>query len=48
MFLRTSFAFFDFSEARILFFIDYITIMIMFAMAGFLTASALSRISSKS
>lgn len=44
MFLRTSFAFFDFGEARILFFIDYIAIMILFAMIGCLTASKLSQL----
>ena len=47
MLLRTTFAFFAFNEARILFFIDYIAIMIMFALAGFLTASALPRINSQ-
>lgn len=43
MFLRTAFAFFDFNEARILFFMDYIAIMILFMMVGCLTAFALSR-----
>lgn len=46
MFLRAAFAFFDFGEARILFFIDYIAIMILFAMIGCLITSKLSRLSS--
>ena len=42
MFLVTRFAFFDFGEPRIYFFIDYVAIMILFAFAGFLIATKLS------
>lgn len=43
MFMRTAFAFFDYNEPRILFFMDYIAIMIMFAVAGCLIRSVMSR-----
>lgn len=36
MFRRTVFAFFDFSEPRVLFFLDYVAIMFLFATAGLL------------
>lgn len=39
MFLRTAFVFFDFSEPRMYFFIDYIAMMVMFAFAGCLAAT---------
>ena len=35
MFLRLSFAFFDYSEARIFFFADYLSVMVLFATLGF-------------
>lgn len=35
MFLRSSFVFFDFGEARLFFFLDYIAVMILFALAGY-------------
>ena len=34
MFLKTSFVFFDYSEPRVFFFLDYLTIMILFAGIG--------------
>ena len=34
MFFRTSFAFFDYSEPRIFFFLDYLAVMILFAVLG--------------
>ena len=36
MFLRLPFAFFDYSEARIFFFADYLSVMVLFATLGFL------------
>ena len=36
MILRLPFAFFDYSEARIFFFADYLSVMVLFAMLGFL------------
>ena len=35
MFLRSQFVFFDFSEPRIFFFADYLSIMVLFATVGF-------------
>lgn len=35
MFMRTAFAFFDLSEPRIIFVADYVSIMVLFAMAGY-------------
>ena len=40
MFLITEFAFFDFDEPLIFFFIDYICVMILFAFAGFFIMKA--------
>ena len=42
MFLQTMFAFFDFSESRILFLLDYLTVMILFAMLGLLITAGLT------
>ena len=36
MILRLPFAFFDYSEARIFFFADYLSVMVLFATLGFL------------
>ena len=44
---RMMFAFFDYSEPRIFFFLDYFTIMILFMMFGCLTAYGLGRIDIK-
>lgn len=38
---RTAFAFFDFAEPRVFFFLDYLTIMLLFMMAGCLIVFAL-------
>lgn len=35
MFMRTAFAFFGLSEPRIIFVADYVSIMVLFAMAGY-------------
>ena len=35
MFLRTSFMFFDFDEPRILFLLDYISVMVLFVLLGY-------------
>lgn len=43
MFLQTMFAFFDFSESRILFILDYLTVMILFAVIGLLITTGLSK-----
>lgn len=43
MFLRSRFVFFDFSEPRIFFFLDYLAIMGLFATVGYLTGKALKR-----
>lgn len=43
MFCRSSFVFFDYSEPRIWFFLDYLTIMILFAFAGYLITAALMK-----
>ena len=42
MFLQTMFAFFDFSESRILFLLDYLTVIILFAMLGLLITAGLT------
>ena len=42
MFLQTMFAFFDFSESRVLFILDYLAVMILFAVIGLLIAAGLS------
>lgn len=42
MFLQTSFAFFDFSESRILFILDYLAVMILFAVIGLLITAGLT------
>ena len=44
---RTAFAFFDFAEPRIFFFLDYLSIMLLFMMAGCLIVLALGRGRSK-
>lgn len=41
MFGRRSFVFFDYSEPRLFFFMDYLSVMILFALAGFLIVTAL-------
>lgn len=43
LFLHTMFAFFDFSESRILFILDYLAIMILFAVFGLLIIAGLSK-----
>ena len=48
MFMKTPFVFFDFSEARVYFFLDYIAIMILFMMVGFLIVSVFGKIGKKS
>ena len=47
MFLQIMFAFFDFNEARLFFFLDYLSIMILFMFLGCLAVYALSKISGK-
>ena len=42
MFMRTAFAFFDFSEPRAYFFMDYLAVMVLFAYLGMLIVSAFS------
>ncbi len=42
MFLKLPFAFFDYSEARVFFFADYLSVMILFAMLGYGTMQLLS------
>ena len=44
MFLQTRFAFFDFSESRILFILDYLAVMVLFAVIGLLISAGLSNI----
>ena len=44
----TMFAFFDTSEPLILFFIDYVAVMILFALLGALTAYLLGKLAKKS
>ena len=41
---KTTFAFFDFGEQIILFLLDYLAIMALFMIIGFLTVYALSRL----
>ncbi len=48
MFGKTVFAFFDYAEPRVYFFIDYIAIMILFMMTGCLMTYVLNMISNKS
>ena len=40
MFRKTVFAFFDFSEPRVWFFLDYIAIMVLFGLVGFILVRA--------
>ena len=42
MFRQSMFVFFDFNEQRVLFFIDYAAIMVLFAFAGFLVMKGLA------
>lgn len=44
MFGRSSFVFFDLSEPRVFFFLDYVGIMILFAFAGYLVTKGLQQI----
>ena len=44
---RTAFAFFNFGEPRIFFFLDYIAIMVLFIMMGCLTVYGLGKISAE-
>ena len=44
MFMKTAFVFFDFGEPRIFFFLDYITVMVLFAMVGHFAVKGLSRL----
>lgn len=44
MFLKSAFVFFDYSEPRVYFFLDYIAMMILFAFAGYLIVMGLSKI----
>ena len=48
MFGKTMFAFFDYAEPRVYFFIDYIAIMILFMMTGCLLTYVLNMISNRS
>ena len=48
MFGKTVFAFFDYAEPRVYFFIDYIAIMILFMMTGCLLVYVLNMISNSS
>lgn len=43
MFLKLTFAFFDYSEPRVFFFADYLAVMILFAMLGYGIESALRK-----
>jgi len=47
MFGKTAFAFFDYSEPRVFFFMDYIAIMILFMATGCLIMYGLGRIDTK-
>ena len=47
MFLKSSFVFFDFSEPRILFFLDYTAVMILFAVIGLLITMVLTKLSER-
>ena len=42
MFLKITFAFFDFSESKLLFILDYLSVMILFAVCGLLITAGLS------
>ena len=42
MFMRTAFAFFDYDEPRIYFFVDYLAVMICFSYLGMMIVSAIS------
>ena len=44
---RTMFAFFDYSEPKVLFFLDYLAIMVLFMMTGCLSVYGLSKINTK-
>ena len=44
---RTAFAFFDYGEPIMLFLLDYLAIMVLFMMIGYLTVYALSRLRTK-
>ena len=43
MFRQSMFVFFDFSEPRVFFFIDYAAVMVLFALAGYLIMKGLER-----
>ena len=43
MFRKTLFAFFDYSEPRLFFFLDYLSIMLLFGLAGYLLVSMTSK-----
>jgi hypothetical protein len=43
LFMRTRFAFFDFEEPLVLFFLDYIAVMILFVWAGHVLGKALRK-----
>ena len=43
MFLKTNFVFFDYSEPCTFFFLDYLAVMVLFAMLGFTITTLLSR-----
>ena len=47
MFLKSSFVFFDSSEPRILFFLDYTAVMILFAVIGLLITMGLTKLSER-
>lgn len=47
MFARTAFAFFDYSEPLVYFFLDYLAVMVLFMTVGGLIMSVLNRISTK-
>ena len=44
---RTAFAFFDYSEPRVFFFLDYLAVMILFMMVGCLVTHGLGRMDTK-
>ena len=46
MFMKSAFVFFDYSEPRVYFFLDYIAMMILFAFAGYLIVLGLNEIGS--
>ena len=43
MFMKSAFVFFDYSEPRIYFFLDYVAVMLLFASVGYLVTSILTR-----